>query len=66
MRQIDLQLFGTGATLIDEGRENPVAVGAAAILRTNFWLIPLSFTFQESRRLTYDEKFSFFFGLSAD
>lgn len=66
LRQIDLQLFGTGATLIDEGREKPIAVGAAAIVRTNFWLIPLSFTFQESRRLTYDEKFSFFFGLSAD
>lgn len=66
LRQIDLQLFGTGATFVDSGRSRASAVGAALLLRTNLWVLPLTFTFQEARRLSNDERFAFFFGLSAD
>lgn len=66
LRQIDFELFAAGASLIDSGRQEAVSVGAALTFKANLWLVPLAFTFQEARRLSYDEKFAFFFGLSPE
>jgi hypothetical protein len=66
LRQIDFELFAAGASLIDSGREEAVSLGAALTFKVNLWLIPLAFKFQEARRLTYDEKFAFYFALGPE
>ncbi len=66
-RQIDLDLFFTSASLL-EGEENEVAMAAGVALdfKLKFWNFPFQITLQESRRLSHDEEFAFYFGFGFD
>ncbi len=59
LRQIDLEAFGSGATLLD-GRL-AAAAGGAAIARFKLWIVPFGLGLQVSRRLTQDEGFNVIF-----
>ncbi len=59
LRQIDLELFGSGATLLD-GR-TAAAAGSALIGRFKLWIVPFGLGIQVARRLTQDEEFTFSF-----
>lgn len=60
LRDVALEPFGTGATLLD-GSDEAWAVGASVDVGVAFWLIPLDLRFQLSRRLTDDESWAFYF-----
>lgn len=61
VRQINLDLFFTAATLLEPGREEALATGASLELETSLWLVPISFELQGTRRLSLDEEFAVYF-----
>ena len=63
-RQIDFDLFFTSASLLDD-TEVAMAVGAALDFKMNLWSLPVDLTFQESRRLSHDEEWAFYFGFGS-
>lgn len=65
VRQLDLELFGMGASLLDR-RELLASTGASATLRTAFYRVPLSLGAQLARRLTYDERWVGFVTITAE
>jgi len=65
LRQINLDLFFSAASLLENDRAAALAAGAALKAQVLVWQLPLVFTFQESRRLTYDENFAFYFQVGA-
>lgn len=65
LRQIDLEVFGMGASLLDGSR--PLAsTGGAVSFRFAFYRAPLSIGAQIARRLTYDERWVGFFTIGSD
>jgi len=65
LRQIDLEVFGMAASLLDGSR--PLAsTGASASLRFSFYRTPLSIGAQIARRLTYDERWVGFGSIGFD
>lgn len=58
-RQLDLEAFASGASLLD-GRFASAA-GGAAIARLKLWRLPLGFGLQVARRFTQDEGFNMMF-----
>lgn len=60
LRQLDVEAFGSGGSLLD-GRELAFAAGGALVMRTKVWLIPIDVGLQAARRLTYDEAWTFSF-----
>lgn len=63
--QIDVEAFFTAASLLEHHSPTALAVGMAAVLNLTFWRLPLAFRFQETRRLSHDERWAFFFSLGA-
>jgi hypothetical protein len=61
VRQLNLDLFFTAASLLEQGREEALATGASLELETVWWLVPLSFELQGTRRLSLDEEFAVYF-----
>lgn len=61
VRQLNLDLFFTAATLLEPGREESLATGASLELETLLWRAPISFELQATRRLTLDEEVSVYF-----
>jgi hypothetical protein len=61
VRQINLDLFFTAASFLEEDREEAFATGASLELETSFWLLPLSFELQGTRRLRPDEDYAVYF-----
>lgn len=55
LRQIDLEAFGTIASLFDDRRELATAAGGAVVFKVAFWRIPFGLGLQVARRLTMDE-----------
>jgi hypothetical protein len=66
LRQIDLDLFFSAASLLEDGREVPLASGGSLKFRTAFWTSLLSFEFQLARRLSHDEDWAFYFAVTPD
>lgn len=64
-RQIDLELFGTGA-LVSERDEPAFSVGAALAFRLAFWRLPWFVRTQLARRLTYDRAWAPYTELGID
>ena len=54
VRQLDLELFASGARPLVDGTHNRVALGGALTVRTALWVIPLSIQYQLARRLSDD------------
>jgi hypothetical protein len=61
VRQLDLDLFFTAASFLEQGREAALATGASLELETSWWLVPLSFELQGTRRLSLDEEYAVYF-----
>jgi hypothetical protein len=53
-RQIDVEAFGSGASLLD-GSQLGVAAGGALVGRFKLWIVPIDLGIQVARRFTYDE-----------
>lgn len=66
LRQVDVEVFASAATFLEQGRDEAYAVGGAVIPRFALWLVPLSLTIQGSRRLSYDEEWAAFIFLGPD
>jgi hypothetical protein len=63
-RQIDLELFGSGA--VTDGDDHHFAVGSAVTFRIQFLRIPLAITYQLARRLRDDRALTQFVGIGPD
>lgn len=61
VRQLNLDLFFTAASFLEEDRDEAFATGASLELATSFWLLPLSFELQGTRRLSLDEDYAVYF-----
>jgi hypothetical protein len=61
VRQLNLDLFFTAAAFLEAEREESFATGASLELETSFWLVPLSFELQGTRRLRLDEEYAVYF-----
>jgi len=66
LRQIDIDLFYSGAHLLENGREAAHAVGGALVFHLNVWNFPPALVYQLTRRLSYDEAWATFFTVKAD
>jgi hypothetical protein len=66
LRQIDLDLFFSAASLLEDAREPALAAGGALNFRTAFWASLLSFEFQLARRLSHDEDWAFYFAVTPE
>jgi len=66
LRQLNLDLFFSAASFLEDGRDPAMAAGAALRLGFNFWVAPLSLQAQVARRLTYDEDVAFYFTLQVE
>jgi len=66
LRQINLDLFFSAASLLEDDREAALAAGGSLDFRVAFWVVPLSIEFQLARRLSYDEEWAFFFAVTPD
>jgi hypothetical protein len=64
LRQLDLELFGTGA--IVDANDRHWAVGAAVTARIQFLRVPLAVMYQIARRLSDDEALTQLVGIGAD
>ena len=64
-RQMDLDLFFTSASFLDD-RQLALAFGTALDFKVNLWVLPLTFTFQQSRRLSHDRDWAFYFTMGVD
>ena len=60
LREVALEPFGTGATLLDDS-DPAWAAGGSLDVGVAFWLIPLDLRFQLARRLSDDESWAFYF-----
>lgn len=61
VRQVNLDLFFTAASFLEGDREEAFATGASLELATSFWLLPLAFELQGTRRLSLDEDYAVYF-----
>jgi hypothetical protein len=59
--QLNLDLFFTAASFLEDDRDEAFATGASLELTTSFWLLPLSFELQGTRRLRLDEDYALYF-----
>jgi hypothetical protein len=60
LREVALEPFGAGATLLDDSDPAWVAGGSLDV-GVAFWLIPLDLRFQLARRFSDDESWAFYF-----
>jgi hypothetical protein len=58
VRQINLDLFFTAASFLEQDREPAFATGASLELATTFWLVPISIELQGARRLSLDDDYA--------
>jgi hypothetical protein len=61
VRQLNLDLFFTAAAFLEDDSDESFATGASLELETSFWLVPLSFELQATRRLSLDEDYALYF-----
>lgn len=56
LRQIDVEIFGTGASLLDRQEALLFSAGGALNLRFAWYRVPITIRGQLARRLSYDER----------
>jgi hypothetical protein len=65
VRQVNLDLFFSTASFLEEGQEVAVATGAALELELGLWLAPVSLQLQGTRRLSHDEDIAVYFTIGS-